>query len=211
MKFHILSLVYVASALYPLSTNPTQSLSNFQLEDFLGGWFEIGRTALIRSVYERQCDCVEANYALKADGVTVHNTCTKNGTVFIDIVGAAKQVDAKINTEFHVSFGAKGIFGDIGLFFQNINTSPNYVVKNIWIDDDGNYRTALIVVPHAYLPKQIEKHLQAFWIISRNSVISEEHENEVLKFAKDAGYDAISSSYEHTEQVLCRVQSMTSE
>jgi hypothetical protein len=82
---------------------------------------------------------------------------------------------------------------------------PNYIVKNVWTDEAGNYQRALIVVPMSgIIPDFIEKNFQAFWILSRTSSISKAEIDETLAFVTAAGYDPIASNWQPTDQTICR-------
>jgi lipocalin len=120
MKFSTLTVISSVCALISLSKDPKTKLDALEVNKFVGGWFEIGRTNLISQTIERNCDCVEANYTALSDGIEVVNTCVRN-KVPDTITGKAVQVNKNSISELKVSFkqSNSGFFGDIGLFFQN--------------------------------------------------------------------------------------------
>lgn len=68
MKIIVSILLTSTCALTSLSTNPVGKLDSFDAERFLGKWYEIGRTFLVRgtinlitATFERNCECVTAN------------------------------------------------------------------------------------------------------------------------------------------------------
>ncbi|KAJ3314821.1 hypothetical protein HDV04_005242 [Boothiomyces sp. JEL0838] len=186
-----------SSGLTPLCNEPTQ-LCNIDPSKYIGDWYEIGRTAIIRGTFESGCDCVQAKYAFKPDGdIQVTNTCVKNQK-YSTIVGNAHPLSP---SELKVTFSPAGFNGGIGTFFQNLIPGPNYVVKNVWTDADGNYERALIVSP-LHIPG-IEKYTESIWILSRNSSIPQADIDESLAYATAAGFHPVQSKWEPTDQTTC--------
>ena len=197
----IFSLIASTLALTPLCNNPTAKCE-IDKSKYLGGWFEIGRTSIIRNTFERNCECVEAKYAPLADKISVTNTCVGPKGDFTTIQGTATPLS---NSELKVVFPGNGKNAGIATAIQNAIPGANYVVKNVWVDEQGNYQRALVVAPLInWLPNAVEKHFEFTWILSRTSSISEQDIKETLDYVKAAGYHPEESDFQLTEQVKCR-------
>jgi lipocalin len=104
-----------------------------------------------------------------------------------------------------VSFPATGPLAGIGNFFQSLATGPNYQIRNVWVDANGNYQRALITAPTSRLiPDFLERPLQAIWILARTSSLTDAEIKETLDYARASGFDPDASQWERTEQVTCR-------
>jgi lipocalin len=57
----VVSAVSVPATAKPLCTDATATCDSVDLQKYLGDWFEIGNTAIIRNTIQRGCQCVEAN------------------------------------------------------------------------------------------------------------------------------------------------------
>ena len=110
-----------ADTLTPLCTDiKADSCSAVDPAKYLGTWYEQGRSQVIRGTFEKDCNCVTADYKLKPDGknVQVTNSCVNAKTnAFNPIVGNAAILS---NSELKVSFGDSSVGGQIGQFFQNL-------------------------------------------------------------------------------------------
>jgi apolipoprotein D and lipocalin family protein len=193
MIAQLFSILTAVSAATPLCTDPTQKCDVLDLQKYLGGWFEIGRTAIIRNTAQRGCECVEANYSLRDTGVVgVRNTCVANGT-FTEIFGQAVALGP---SEFQVTFPSVPAPPFAG---------PNYVVQNVWVDAQGNYERALVVSPiPSFITGPRRETTQFIWILARKSAISEQEIQESLDYVTKAGYNPIASDWQKTDQVTCR-------
>jgi apolipoprotein D and lipocalin family protein len=184
----------------PLCSDARAKCDAVDLPKYLGNWFEIGRSFIIRNTFERGCDCVEAKYKLNPDNknVEVTNTCVRRGE-FTEIVGNAEPLSP---SEFRVSFNPGGAGGAIASFFQSLARGPNYVVKNVWLDEQGNYQRALVVAPQRRIP--FGRFLDSIWILARTPSITDAEIQETLEYARAAGYEPEKARWEKTEQVTCR-------
>jgi hypothetical protein len=58
-----------------------QVFAPFVPSKYLGQWYEIGASPLVKSTFERDCACTNANYGLFGPGnVSVTNKCSKGGS-----------------------------------------------------------------------------------------------------------------------------------
>lgn len=91
--------------------NPPQPAKAVDLDRYLGRWYEVARYDMR---FEKGCEGVTAEYALRPDGmISVRNTCRQgavDGPVKV-AMGRAKVVDAKTNAKLKVSFFGP-FFGD---------------------------------------------------------------------------------------------------
>ncbi|XP_063710024.1 apolipoprotein D-like [Culicoides brevitarsis] len=133
-------------------------LTNFDLKEYLGRWYEISR---YEQFFEVGCDCGFADYTLNEDGtVKVRNCCKRlpNTTLSCSIGKAAvsypdeKPLPAKLS----VAFRGKE------------PTESNY-----WILDT-DYENFSIVYFCKPLPENPEKSAEAFWLLSKSKVLDEE-------------------------------------
>ena len=52
--------------------NPIDIQSDLDVNKYLGEWYELATSAIVRNTFERGCSC-KATYTLQADGVQVKN------------------------------------------------------------------------------------------------------------------------------------------
>lgn len=148
-----------------MSQNLT-TVSNFQLERYLGTWYEIARLPM-KHQPEDSTD-ISAVYTLNNDGtVRVQNRCLDGNKELDESIGEATVVDAE-HGKLEVSFLPEG--------FRWIPfTKGDYWVLKI----DENYQTALVGEPH-------QKYL---WILHREPVLNESIKQAYLAYAQSIGYD----------------------
>ncbi|MBE6350241.1 MAG: lipocalin [Spirochaetaceae bacterium] len=147
----------VACASIPNGIKP---VSNFDLNKYLGEWYEIARFDF---AHEKDMDNVTARYSLNKDGsVRVENRGYdyKKGK-WKESIGKAKFVGSSSVGELKVSF--------FGPFYSGYN-----VIK---IDPDYNH---VLVVGENY---------NYLWILSRTKTIPEEVKKDYVDFAKSLGFD----------------------
>ena len=167
--------------------NPITVYEDVDLDAYLGTWYELGTSAIVRNTFERGCSCTRAEYALLADGsgVSVRNSCRLANGLFEPIEGSAKFT------------GRNGVFG-VG-FPEGDSDDQNYFIMNIITDDAGNYEFALVGDPCRLF----------MWILARKPVLETEDDfakyNYLLDFASDNGYDldAWYLNFQPTEQASC--------
>ncbi|EZQ10367.1 MULTISPECIES: lipocalin family protein [unclassified Acinetobacter] len=148
-----------------MSQNLT-TVSNFQLERYLGTWYEIARLPM-KHQPEDSTD-ISAVYTLNSDGtVRVQNRCLDGNKELDESIGEATVVDAE-HGKLEVSFLPEG--------FRWIPfTKGDYWVLKI----DENYQTALVGEPN-------QKYL---WILHREPVLNESIKQAYLAYAQSIGYD----------------------
>ena len=148
-----------------MSQNLT-TVSNFNLERYLGTWYEIARLPM-KYQPEDSTD-ISAVYSLNEDGkVRVQNRCLDENQQLDESIGEASIVDAE-NAKLEVSFLPEG--------FRWIPfTKGDYWVLKL----DSNYQTALVGEPN-------QKYL---WILHRQPTLDEATKQEYLNYAQSIGYD----------------------
>ena len=73
-----------------------------ELSRYLGRWYEVAR---YEQGFQKDCDAVTADYALRADGmISVINTCRKPGGAIKQSRGKVKVVDTATGAKLKVSF-----------------------------------------------------------------------------------------------------------
>lgn len=138
-----------------------QPVENFQLERYLGKWYEIAR---LDHSFERGLSNVTAEYTLKEDGsVKVLNRgFLDEKKIWKQAEGKASFVENKEKGYLKVSF-----FG------------PFYGAYIIFDLDKENYQYALICGPdRSYL-----------WLLSRTQKISDDLKKKLLQKAASSGFD----------------------
>jgi hypothetical protein len=72
----VLAAIAISGALGRCPNVPV--VQGFQPAKYLGQWFEIGSSPLVKGTFERDCACTNARYGLYAPGnVSVTNKCSK--------------------------------------------------------------------------------------------------------------------------------------
>ncbi len=164
-------LALVALMALPLSANaetyrdrsvPMTVAPNFDLNRYLGLWYEIARFPFS---FEKGCAGVTAEYALREDGkVNVLNTChegTPDGPVRVSEGSATVEGNAQLSVGF-VSF-LPFIAGD-------------YWVLHV----EPDYSMAVVGAPKG----------STGWILSRDKTLSAAKYERALQVLRDNGYDA---------------------
>ncbi|MQW90926.1 hypothetical protein GFH30_02015 [Acinetobacter wanghuae] len=142
------------------------TVSNFNLEQYLGTWYEIARLPM-KHQPEDSTD-ISAVYSLNENGtVRVQNRCLDENKQLDESIGEATIVDAE-NGKLEVSFLPEG--------FRWIPfTKGDYWVLKI----DANYQTVLVGEPN-------QKYL---WLLHRSPNLDEATKAEYLAYAQSIGYD----------------------
>lgn len=143
-----------------------QTVSNFDLNRYLGTWYEIARLPM-KHQPEDSTD-VSAHYSLNENGnIKVQNRCLDEHQQLDESVGEASVVDGP-NGKLEVSFLPEG-------FRWVPFTKGDYWVLKI----DENYQTALVGEPG----------LKYLWILHRDTVLDEQTKNQYLQYAQSLGYE----------------------
>lgn len=167
-------IILTALLLGACNATPTQNIkqpttvSQIDLDDYLGKWYEIGRLPMY---FQEKCTSdVTATYSLKENGkINVLNACTtKDGHASVN--GEAYATDDS-NAKLRVSF------------LPSVLKSLPIGKANYWVlasdKNERGYRSALVGTPnHKYL-----------WILSRTPTLDEATYERYLDIAKQNGYD----------------------
>ena len=167
--------------------NPLTVVEDVDLEKYLGTWYELGTTTIVRNTFERNCTCTQANYKLLSDGsgVAVRNTCRVGDGTRDTIDGTAKFTDRE------AVLGVGFPYGD--------ENSGNYYIMKILSNDEGEYQMALVGEPCRLF----------MWVLSRSRTLDTPEEkamyDEMLDFAAKQGYRLNSwwVNYQETAQDGC--------
>ena len=137
-----------------------QAISNFQLEKYLGTWYEIAR---FDHSFERGLSNVTANYSLRSDGkVKVVNRGFKDqSNTWSESVGKAKFAGNPSTGSLKVSF-----FG------------PFYGAYNI-VKLDENYQYSLV----------ISSGFEYLWLLSRQKTMPDDVKEAYIQKARELGFD----------------------
>ena len=142
------------------------TVSNFNLEQYLGTWYEIARLPM-KHQPEDSTD-ISAVYSLQDNGkVRVQNRCLDENKQLDEAIAEASIVNAE-NGKLEVSFLPEG--------FRWIPfTKGDYWVLKI----DSNYQTALVGEPN-------QKFL---WLLHRSPTLDDSIKAVYLAYATSIGYD----------------------
>lgn len=148
------------------ATPQVQSIENFDLNRYLGQWFEIGRLPL--KWQDKDSKLVTASYSLNDDGsVRVDNRCFDENDDPVQAVGRAEIVEGE-TAQLKVSFLPK--------FLQWIPfTDGDYWVLRLAED----YSIALVGTPD-------HKHL---WLLSRTAELPDQVIDDYLATAQAQGFE----------------------
>lgn len=70
---------------------------------------------------------------------------------------------------------------------------PNYIVSNVWVDTEGNYKRSLVTSN-----KDAPPAAQFIWILSRDPIVRDEEKAEYLAYAKSVGFNPEGAQFERT-------------
>lgn len=147
-------------------TTELQTVSNFDLNRYLGTWYEIARLPM-KHQPEDSTD-ISAQYSLQENGkVKVDNRCLDANKELDGSVGEAEVLDAK-NGKLEVSFLPEG------LRWIPFTKGDYWVLKL-----DEHYQTALVGEPN-------QKYL---WLLHRDTSLDDATKTEFLNYANSIGYD----------------------
>lgn len=138
----------------------TKAVSNFELNKYLGKWYEIARMDFR---FEKNMDNTTAEYSLD-----------KNGKVKVVNSGYDYVKNEYKSAEGKAKFRGQADIAELEVSFFG----PFYSAYNV-IALDPEYKYALVA----------GKNTDYLWILSRTTSIPEEVKQEYLKLAEDAGYD----------------------
>ena len=142
------------------------TVSNFELEKYLGTWYEIARLPM-KHQPEDSSD-ISAVYSLKEDGkVRVQNRCLDEKRELDEAIAEGTVVDAE-HGKLEVSFLPEGLRW---IPF----TKGDYWVLKV----DANYQTALVGEPN-------RKYL---WLLHRDTTLDAATKQDYLSYAESLGYD----------------------
>ena len=142
------------------------TVSNFNLEQYLGIWYEIARLPM-KHQPEDSTD-ISAVYSLNENGkVRVQNRCLDGDGKLDEAIAEASIVDAE-HGKLEVSFLPEG------LRWIPFTKGDYWVLK---IDPD--YQTALVGEPGK----------EYLWLLHRGTTLDEATQREYLSYAESLGYD----------------------
>lgn len=142
------------------------TVNNFNLEHFLGAWYEIAR--LPSSFQPDESTDISAVYTMEdAQHIRIDNRCRDENQKIMHAIGQAKIIDAE-HGKLNVTFLPEG-FRWIPFL-----DSAYWIFK---IDED--YETALVGCPS----------LKSMWILHRETTLERSILKSYLQHAKNLGFD----------------------
>jgi len=162
--FAIIMLTAFGCAAAPVNRNaaaPLSTVDDVDLNRYQGLWYEIAR---LPNRFEKNCEGVTAEYALREDGlISVVNTCRENA---VDgkvkrANGRARVVDTESNAKLEVSF-----FGPFWGDYWILDLAEDYSLSLVG-EPEGRY----------------------LWILSRTPTISDETRDDAIAKLDAMGYN----------------------
>lgn len=168
----LLVLMPIATNIYAQKTNSknqmdVMSVSNVDLKQYSGKWFEIAR---YQNKFQKNCiGNTTATYTLKEDGkFDILNQCVKKNGTLIDAKGEGKVIDKTSNSKLEVRF------------------APGYLafLPSVWgdywiIDLDPAYQYSVVGDPKR----------EYLWILSRSPEMKVSTYQEILRKVETMGYE----------------------
>lgn len=159
-KLSLLILLWTVSACTSAPENVTP-VSNFNLNQYLGQWYEIAR---LDHSFERGLEQVSAHYSMRDDGgVNVINRGYSN---------QKKQWDEAIGKAYFVSDSETGHL-KVSFF------GPFYGAYVIFELDEADYQYAFVSGPN----------LNYLWLLARTPIISNEIKQDFIEKSAKLGFD----------------------
>lgn len=156
------------------------SVPELDIPLYMGKWYEIGSSMLVRLFIETLCVCTNAVYSLNENGsINVLNTCNvlrKNGNKKI-ARGTAIQENPNKPGQLTVSFR------------NMVSNKPNYYIIHL-DEENGQYKNALIGDPSRLF----------LWILSREPTMEKADIDRLLNIAKNNGYNLGFIRFRNTNQ-----------
>ncbi len=162
----IFTAVVSAQQTKPADTMDVKTVSQVDLKQYSGEWFEIARYP---NKFQKKCvGNTTANYTVKeGNQIEVLNKCLEKDGTFIEAKGTAKIVDSTTNAKLKVRFAPKFI------------SFLSAVWGDYWILDlDENYKYAAVGDPKR----------EYFWILSRTPEMSDSVYQNILRRAEKMGF-----------------------
>jgi lipocalin len=172
------------SGLIPLCNDPSLEAcaAPFEAKKYLGTWYEQGRSSIVSNTFQKDLNCPRAIYSLNEEGnFKVNNSAVNAKTNELSSVnGVAKVVSPAV---LQVAFDGATPSG----------SRPNYYIKNLWTDAEGNYKKVLIGYG-----KNLPGFAQLEWVLARDEIISDAELNDALAYGKLAGFDSEKNGFKRT-------------
>ena len=158
MKY-LYTIIMLLSLLSCKSSEPLTTVTNFNVDKYVGKWYEIGR---FPNKFEKNLECVTADYQLKSNGkIAVTNSGQTPDGKIKTAKGTARVPDSEHPGQLKVTF-----------FWP---FSGDYYV----IDIDDDYSVALVGSPSR----------KFLWILARTKTIDNESYLALLQKAKELNFD----------------------
>lgn len=176
IAFVLVALVAAASAV-PFCP-PTATVPELDLVPYMGRWYEIATSAIVRDTFERGLVCVSANYTLVGDIVLVNNSGyygSPSGELTYAL-GKADVPDPAVPGALEVTFSG------------SFTGRANYFVMNVDYDD------------HVLIGGPCQEYL---WILSRTEDMDDDTYNYLCDVAVSEGYNLERIGFKRHENTGC--------
>merc|ERR1711991_6634 len=169
-------LVLLVAAVQAAKCPDVSVVAPFNVTKYLGTWYEIAGSPLVKDTFERHCFCTHATYEVNPNStLSVHNVCRKgsmNGTIS-SILGYATAGSGADTAKLKVKFPQSPVAG-------------NYWVVSV--DDDGDQYTNALVWS---CTNAVLFNIEYAWLLSRSQTLDTATYTAPLnKLQAITGYDA---------------------
>jgi apolipoprotein D and lipocalin family protein len=159
--FKLLIIMGIFSFFGCNNTKELATVAQVDLKKYSGKWYEIAR---LPNSFEKGLECISAFYSINPDGtikVVNKGYLTEDNTKAKQSEGIAKLPDSQFPGQLKVSF-FRPFWGQYYIFYL-----------------DENYQYALVGTPSR----------KYFWILAREKTLPNDTLNNLIKIAKDEGFD----------------------
>lgn len=188
----ILLLVTISCKAAECGGSNATALTPFNLNEYLGIWYQIAVTQTFEELFEHNLYCVYANYTINPNDnskVVVTNTGYKGGADGPKDVAVGSATQAVPNTaELEVSFGGGA-------------PAPYWIIKMIDSSSTNQYDIALIWSCENAGPITYGETL---WILSREREISQSNYQAMVDYAYSVNINVAKLNLTNTEQKNCQ-------
>jgi apolipoprotein D and lipocalin family protein len=159
-----------------------QTMQQVDLQRYQGTWYELARLPMF---FQRHCAQSEAHYQLQPDGsVAVLNSCLSLSGERLQASGQAVPQQAGDSAKLWVRFDN---------WFSRL--FPNLTRGDYWVLYlDPNYQLALVGNPNR----------KFLWILSRTQQVSAQTREQLIKIARERGYDTDALIWRVADQDMAR-------
>lgn len=148
----------------------------FSLEKYVGEWYELVHYASFFQKKGSNNYNTTAKYTLLEDGIVdVMNTTYSNGKMITSHGIGHYLGKLSLRVDFDLTDVAKFMPKDGTEFVEHNKDLPNYIIKKIWIDNEGDYSFAVVT----------DTTRSTLWVLSKQQHPSQENYEDVMTYVNE--------------------------